>query len=137
MMSKNLVQYIKTKDLRTFVEETEALLSESAQRAYEQYERYLLATGALVNESCVCDKCGCDKCKCPVEEDAGLEGEALLEARMTRQHFRQVADALKNVEDVKKREELAHHHAEIFQKSNRNFDKARFFAACDLDAKLP
>lgn len=57
--------------------------------------------------------------------------ETLEEASVTRKHFQQVADIIKEIPDAKKRSELAHHHAAIFAKQNPRFDHARFHAACN------
>ena len=60
-----------------------------------------------------------------------------LEEMMTRKHFQQVADVIKSHEDPMKRHELAHHHSEIFTKSNPRFDRNRFFAAANASHEKP
>ena len=60
-----------------------------------------------------------------------------LEEMMTRKHFQQVADVIKSHEDPMKRHELAHHHSEIFTKSNPHFDLNRFFAAANASHEKP
>ena len=61
------------------------------------------------------------------------ESEQLDEV-MTRKHFQQVADTLKAIPDMKKRTELAQHHATVFKQSNPRFDHSRFYAAAGVTA---
>jgi hypothetical protein len=56
-----------------------------------------------------------------------------LEEQVSRKHFQQVADLLKNIPDEAKRKELAMHHASIFSQQNPRFDIRRFAQACDCD----
>ena len=56
-----------------------------------------------------------------------------LEETVSRKHFQQVADLLKNIPDPEKRRELAMHHASIFKQQNPRFDIRRFGQACDCD----
>lgn len=51
---------------------------------------------------------------------------------MTRKTFVATADIIKAVECLKTRAYLAREFAAMFQRENRNFDKARFYAACAL-----
>ena len=51
------------------------------------------------------------------------------ESGVTRKHFRQVADLLKEIPDMKKRKELAKHHADIFKKQNPRFSHEKFYNA--------
>ena len=63
-----------------------------------------------------------------------FEGEEMtLEASVSRKHFQQVADLLKNIPDEAKRKELAMHHASIFKQQNPRFDIARFGQAAGVD----
>jgi len=57
----------------------------------------------------------------------------VLNEAMTRKHFRQVADIIKQHPDLQKRKELASHHSEIFSKANPRFDKKRFYAAAGVE----
>jgi hypothetical protein len=52
---------------------------------------------------------------------------------VTRKHFQQIADLLKNIENMDKRSELAQHHADIFATQNPRFSKEKFFKAVGLD----
>ena len=56
-----------------------------------------------------------------------------LEETVSRKHFQQVADLLKNIPDPEKRKELALHHASIFKQQNPRFDIRRFAQAADVD----
>ena len=56
-----------------------------------------------------------------------------LEETVSRKHFQQVADLLKNIPDEAKRKELAMHHASIFAKQNPRFDMRRFGQAAGVD----
>jgi hypothetical protein len=63
-----------------------------------------------------------------------FEGEEMtLEASVSRKHFQQVADLLKNIPDEAKRKEMAMHHAVIFKQQNPRFDIARFGQAAGVD----
>jgi len=67
-----------------------------------------------------------------------LDGEehtdtSSLEEQVSRKHFQQVADLLKNIPDEAKRKELAMHHAHIFSQQNPRFDMRRFGQACGVD----
>jgi len=55
--------------------------------------------------------------------------EVDLEEAVSRKHFQMVADTLKEIPDMKKRQEMANHHAAIFAKQNPRFDHGRFHAA--------
>jgi hypothetical protein len=57
------------------------------------------------------------------------EDEQLDEAP-TRKDFQHVANTVRAIEDPKKRQEFADHHASIFARQNPRFDHARFHAAC-------
>ena len=65
----------------------------------------------------------------PDYEKAVLEG-------VTRQHFKQVAELLRAIENDEKRAELAQHHADIFAQQNPRFDRDKFFAAVGVDKDL-
>jgi hypothetical protein len=56
-----------------------------------------------------------------------------LEEAVSRKHFQQVADLLKNIPDEAKRKEMAMHHASIFAQQNPRFDMRRFGQACGVD----
>ena len=67
-----------------------------------------------------------------------LDGEeytdtSSLEETVSRKHFQQVADLLKNIPDEAKRKEMAMHHASIFKQQNPRFDMRRFAAAAGVD----
>jgi hypothetical protein len=63
----------------------------------------------------------------------GIEkNEGEMDENMTRQHFQYVADMLKNIEDVTKRDEYAQHHSAIFQHFNPNFDHEKFMQAAGV-----
>ena len=55
--------------------------------------------------------------------------QALLETP-TRKDFRDVANTVRAIEDPKKRQEFADHHADIFSKQNPRFDHSKWHAAC-------
>jgi hypothetical protein len=59
--------------------------------------------------------------------------EVELNEMMTRKHFQQVADVIKEHPSAEKRSELAHHHASIFKASNPRFDHDRFFKAANAE----
>lgn len=61
--------------------------------------------------------------------------KSVLNEMVTRKHFQQVADVIKAHPDADKRKELAHHHAEIFKKSNPRFDQKRFFDAAGVSGE--
>jgi Ca2+-binding EF-hand superfamily protein len=56
-----------------------------------------------------------------------------LEEQVSRKHFQQVADLLRNIPDEAKRKEMAMHHASIFKQQNPRFDMRRFAAAAGVD----
>jgi hypothetical protein len=67
-----------------------------------------------------------------------LDGEeykddSSLEETVSRKHFQQVADLLKNIPDEAKRKEMALHHASIFKQQNPRFDIRRFAQAAGVD----
>ena len=67
-----------------------------------------------------------------------LDGEEFkdtssLEEAVSRKHFQQVADLLRNIPDEAKRKEMAMHHASIFKQQNPRFDMRRFAAAAGVD----
>lgn len=59
--------------------------------------------------------------------------EESLEEQVSRKHFQQVADLLKNIPDEAKRKEMALHHAHIFAQQNPRFDIRRFGQAAGVD----
>jgi hypothetical protein len=59
----------------------------------------------------------------------------LQESGPTRKHFQQVANTVRAIEDPKKRQEFADHHAALFAAQNPRFDHARFHAACGTKHK--
>lgn len=65
------------------------------------------------------------------KEDEWMHGRKLEEA-VSRKHFRDVANLLKEIPDEKKRKELAHHHAGIFAGQNPRFDKKKFLDAAGV-----
>lgn len=69
----------------------------------------------------------------PIEQlllDKQIQEQAdMLFETMTRKHFQNVADTLKAIEDPKKRQELADHHAAIFKQSNPLFKADLFHKA--------
>ena len=69
-----------------------------------------------------CSSCGCADCKCTTLEEAA-----------TRKDFRQAADTIKDIEDLEKRKEHAHHYADFFKEQNPRFKREMFLAACGLD----
>ena len=52
-----------------------------------------------------------------------------LDEAVSRKHFQQMADLLKNIEDPAKRKELAQHHASLFKLANPRFDHNKFMTA--------
>jgi hypothetical protein len=64
-----------------------------------------------------------------------LEESEELDEMMTRKHFQMVADTIKSHPDQQKRNELAHHHSEIFRRENPRFDHKRFYAAANAQLK--
>ena len=54
-----------------------------------------------------------------------------LDEAVSRKHFQQMADLLKNIEDPVKRKELAQHHASLFKLANPRFDHNKFMTAAD------
>ena len=73
-------------------------------------------------EESKCASCGCADCKCSTLDEAA-----------TRKDFRMVADLIKNIPDLEKRKELAHHHSAIFKQQNPRFKHDVFCKACGLD----
>jgi hypothetical protein len=69
-----------------------------------------------------CSSCGCADCKCTTLEEAA-----------TRKDFRQAADTIKDIEDLEKRKEHAHHYADFFKEQNPRFKREMFLAACGLE----
>ena len=65
--------------------------------------------------------------------DKDLDEEMTLEASVSRKHFQQVADLLRNIPDEAKRKEMAMHHASIFAQQNPRFDIQRFGQAAGVD----
>jgi len=65
-------------------------------------------------------------------EDMDME-ESSMEESVSRKHFQQVADLLKNIPDEAKRKEMALHHASIFKQQNPRFDIRRFAQAAGVD----
>jgi hypothetical protein len=59
--------------------------------------------------------------------------EDSMEESVSRKHFQQVADLLKNIPDEAKRKEMALHHASIFKQQNPRFDIRRFAQAAGVD----
>jgi len=59
--------------------------------------------------------------------------EDTMEESVSRKHFQQVADLLKNIPDEAKRKEMALHHASIFKQQNPRFDIRRFAQAAGVD----
>jgi hypothetical protein len=84
-----------------------------------------------------------DACAVPYNKGTGrpdahngmeFEGEDMnIEETVSRKHFQQVADLLKNIPDEAKRKEMALHHASIFAKQNPRFDIRRFGQAAGVD----
>lgn len=58
------------------------------------------------------------------------EGE--LDETMTRQHFQLFADTVKQIEDPKKREDIASFLADVFEKINPRFDIDKFYSAAGV-----
>lgn len=69
------------------------------------------------------------------EKDGKQVTHLPLDEMMTRKHFQMVADTIKSHPDQKKRNELAHHHSEIFRRENPRFDHKRFYAAANAQLK--
>jgi hypothetical protein len=65
--------------------------------------------------------------KTQLNESNNTEDEVLYE-RFTRQHFRGAADAIRTIEDPKKRQDVADHMAVVYAKSNPRFDHSKFHA---------
>lgn len=55
--------------------------------------------------------------------------KSIIAEAHTREHFRQVAEVIKRISDVKERQEIADHNAALFAKKNSRFDHAKFHAA--------
>ena len=65
--------------------------------------------------------------------DKDLDEDQMTLESVSRKHFQQVADLLKNIPDEAKRKEMAMHHASIFKQQNPRFDMRRFAAAAGVD----
>jgi hypothetical protein len=52
---------------------------------------------------------------------------------MTRKHFKALAETLLKISDLTTRKTVANEAAEMFQKENPRFNKAKFMAACGLN----
>ena len=65
--------------------------------------------------------------------DKDLDEDQMTLETVSRKHFQQVADLLKNIPDLEKRKEMALHHASIFKQQNPRFDIRRFAQAADVD----
>jgi hypothetical protein len=65
-----------------------------------------------------------------VELNAAFAQEVELHESVSRKHFQQVANTVRAIENPKKRQEFADHHAALFSQRNPRFDHARFHAAC-------
>jgi hypothetical protein len=55
---------------------------------------------------------------------------ALQESGPTRKHFQATANIVRAIEDPKRRQEFADHHAALFATQNPRFDHAKWHAAC-------
>lgn len=110
-MARKFIQHIKNESLVDFVKEAQEILDAEYEKQLREYTDILLRSGYLVKE--------------PKTED--------LTEGLTRKHFKMAADAVKAIEDKKKRKEMAEHHAEIFAKSNPRFDRSRFMQAAGVD----
>ena len=60
------------------------------------------------------------------------EVEDIVEA-MTKKHFQMVADMLKEIPDMDKRQQLANHHSRVFAMSNPRYKKELFHKAAGTD----
>lgn len=67
-----------------------------------------------------------------VAESKKENGNVINEA-FTRKHFQMVANTLKNVEDEKKRKDMAEMHADAFAKENPRFDRMKFLKASGVE----
>jgi hypothetical protein len=76
----------------------------------------------LSNTNCVV--CNESPCSCT---------EQKIEEAVSRKDFRQAADTIKDIEDLEKRKEHAHHYADFFKKQNPRFKREMFLAACGLE----
>ena len=65
--------------------------------------------------------------------DKDLDEDQMALESVSRKHFQQVADLLKNIPDLEKRKEMALHHASIFKQQNPRFDIRRFAQAADVN----
>lgn len=54
----------------------------------------------------------------------------------TRKHFIAAAQAVSAIPDLRKRREMAEHHAKLFAAENPRFDRGRFLSACGVDAQV-
>jgi hypothetical protein len=73
-----------------------------------------------------------DNSKTPWGSNSYLQKNASndqIEESVSREHFREVANTIRAIEDPKKHQEFADHHAALFAKQNPRFDHARFHAA--------
>ena len=76
----------------------------------------------LSNANCVV--CNESPCSCT---------EQKIEEAVSRKDFRQAADTIKDIEDLEKRKEHAHHYADFFKERNPRFKREMFLAACGLE----
>jgi hypothetical protein len=86
-----------------------------------------------------CEACNCAPCKCNenlaamAPSDSSSPLTHTLEEAATRKDFRQVADTIKDIEDLEKRKEHAMHYADFFKEQNSRFKREMFLAACHVD----
>ena len=86
-----------------------------------------------------CEACNCAPCKCNenlaamAPSDSASPLTHTLEEAATRKDFRQVADTIKDIEDLEKRKEHAMHYADFFKEQNPRFKREMFLAACHVD----
>jgi hypothetical protein len=86
-----------------------------------------------------CEACDCAPCKCNenlapmAPADSASPLTHTLEEAATRKDFRQVADTIKDIEDLEKRKEHALHYADSFKQQNPRFKREMFLAACHVD----
>jgi hypothetical protein len=86
-----------------------------------------------------CEACNCAPCKCNenlaamAPSDSASPLTHTLEEAATRKDFRQVADTIKDIEDLEKRKEHAMHYADFFKQQNSRFKREMFLAACHVD----
>ena len=132
--------YAATKMLKKH-KETEAAKMASAKAEYHQGETHSLNTKKGIKQASRKVFKNTQVVHDPNTGETRFHGDQYenfsLEEMMTRKHFQQVADVIKSHEDPMKRHELAHHHSEIFTKSNPRFDRNRFFAAANASHERP